>query len=170
MSEKHFGPNWELLKAKLENVRLTARFSVEGTIQEAKYRTLVSPEKHKRASMMAEAFAGEAMDFLRENPSGKLKPVQPTREQLGIFYFLLDSIDNGLLTLEKTEDRVQKDINRPYLVKLYRAGQSLAEGGDLVSQVADLFSRKEVTLVVRGRKPGISFRLQFLWKCWFNFS
>lgn len=35
------------------------------------------------------------MDFLSNNPSVKLKPVQPTEEQLSIFYYLFEKKANN---------------------------------------------------------------------------
>lgn len=147
MSEQHPNPQWELIKAKMDGLRLRARFAADGFIHDTKYKMIVPPEKQKEASTTAEVFAGEVMDFIKDNPSGKLKAVQPTREQLSLVYYLLDSVADGSLLLEKTEGRVNND--RPYLVKVYRAGQPQEESGDLTSQLTELFTKKSATFVVR---------------------
>lgn len=151
MPEQNFGgPNWELVKGKLENVNLRARFAAEGAVQGIRYKAQVSAEIHQRALLMAEVFAGEAMDYLSDNPSAKLKAVQPTEAQLSVFYYLFNTIDRGSLILNSTNGRVQDGTDRPSLVHVYEAGETPEQqGGSLAYDLSDLLGGKHVTLITR---------------------
>lgn len=141
-------PKWDLMNARLDNFRLKVRFATEGFIHDTKFKAMVSKEEQVKASEMSEVFAGEVMGFIKENPSGILKPLQPTREQMGLVYFLLDSIEQEDLVLEETNGRIQKETGRSYLAKVYKTSQNQGED-DFSSRVKDFFTKKEATLVIR---------------------
>lgn len=113
--------NWEKLEFRLRKAVLATRFAAKDVIQEARYRSVVSLKEHARADVMAQAFGSEAMDFIRENPTGILKPVYPTHEQMQVFYNLFENIDQGRLILEKITGRIGVSTNKPYIVHEYVA-------------------------------------------------
>ncbi len=112
--------NFRFSDPKLQLLYLKARFGTRHAIDELRYKSITTPEERKIGSNMAEAFTGEALDFLKDGMTGKLAPLHPTREQLGIFQFLMSSIDNESLGLVKTQGQIWAD-NRPFMVKEYRA-------------------------------------------------
>jgi hypothetical protein len=69
---------------------------------------------------MAGAFIAEAMGFLAENPTSRLKPINPSREQMQVMNYLFDSVDDGNLKLEETNGRVWGK-NRAYISMVYSA-------------------------------------------------
>ena len=87
MFEKYPWSNWELFKARLYSLGVSLESFREDVSQEIRYRFCVPREKHKEASEITAVFIIEAMDFLRENLSDRLRPVRPTRDQLEIFNF-----------------------------------------------------------------------------------
>lgn len=142
------GPDWDLLKAKADNVRIRTQFALDRTVHEAKYRTVVPGKEHKEASRLSEQFAGEALTFLRDNLTAKLQPLHPTKDQVRIFQYLMDSAYDGNLLLKNTQGRLDSK-RRPYVVKHYEAGERFESTGDLADKLAELYQGKDVRMTVR---------------------
>lgn len=148
MSERKQGPDWDLLKARVDHVKISARFALDRVVHELKYRTVVPNEKHKQASGLAEKFAGEGLTFLRDNLTAKLSPLHPTKDQVRIFQYLMDGVDDGSLALRSTEGRLNSD-NRPFVVKHYEAGKRFESTGDLADKLTEIYQGKDIRLTVR---------------------
>lgn len=118
------GPDWKLLKLRLDGVILETKSFTDRVMHEVGYSAIVSKEKHELASRQSNLFAGEVLDFFRENTSSKLEPLHPSRGQLKLFQFLRDSVDDGLLKLKSIEGKVGPQ-NRPFLAKIYEAKNGL---------------------------------------------
>lgn len=140
--------NWDLMKARLDGFRIRARFAAESAVHEVKYRSATSNQEREQGSLMAEVFTGEAMNFLKDNLTAKLSSLHPTREQVGIFQYLMDNIDDGSLILKGTEGRMWSN-NRPFVVKKYQAGERFGSGGDLGSSLTEMYGGKDVHLTTR---------------------
>lgn len=142
------GPNLELeiLKLQLMEYYLAINIAIEDTIHKAKFNKMVPKDIRERASLEAEAFGGEALSFLRENLTSKLKPVHPSKEQVKMFQLLLDSVDNNNLLLKKTRVGLRRG-KRPYVAKGYEYVDD--QGNEIVQGLpSNLFTRREVRLGV----------------------
>jgi len=155
MSERNsFRVDIEQIKKKLESYRLKAKLAVNDVVDENSFRKYVTKEQRELASVQAEAFAGEAMDFFKENLTAKLKPISPNKAQIKLFRFLHESIEDNSLLLEKTRGRVWKGgkKERPYLSKIYRAKDNIDWAGKLTGTLEDIFfnlrQKKDVTLQI----------------------
>jgi len=146
--QPHDNHNWDLMRARLDGLRIRARFAAESAVHEVKYRSATSDQEQERGSLMAEVFTGEAMNFLNYNLTAKLSPLNPTREQVGIFQLLMESIDDGSLILQGTEGRMWSN-NRPFVIKKYQVGERFNAGGDLGSSLTEMFEGKDVHLTTR---------------------
>lgn len=148
MSEWKRGPDWDLLKVEAEGLLIQTRFALDRAVHKVKYHAVVPDAEHQRTSKLAEAFAGEALTFLRDNPTAKLAPLRPTKDQVKIFQYLMDSVNDSSLKLESTEGRLNSD-NRPFVVKHYEAGNRFKFTGDLADELTELYQGKDVRLTVR---------------------
>ncbi|PIR92445.1 hypothetical protein COU01_01760 [Candidatus Falkowbacteria bacterium CG10_big_fil_rev_8_21_14_0_10_44_15] len=141
------GPDWRLIKAKIDYFKTMAGFAISDAKHNLEYRSIVPSEVHERASGLAEAFAGEAMGFLNDNLTAKLKPVNPTHDQLRVFQFLMDSIDDQSLLLKETSGMVWRKT-RPVIIKHYQA-QTDYEGASALESAVKFLSKKSAFLTVR---------------------
>ena len=148
MSERNHGPDWDLIKAKMDNVRIRVGFALDRAAHEVKYRAVVPNAEHKQAAKLAEAFVGEALTFLKDDLTAKLQPLHPTKEQVRIFQYLMESTDDGSLILKSTEGRLSSD-NRPFVVKHYEAGNRFESTGDLADKLTEIYRGQDVRLIVR---------------------
>lgn len=73
------------------------RDMIGNVVSDVKYRAIVPNGEHKQASGMVEAFAGEALSYLNDNLTVKLKPLHPSRSQVSLFQELMESVRNGSL-------------------------------------------------------------------------
>ena len=135
MSEEKGGPDWGLLKKKVDNIRIRARFALDRAVDQAKYHAVVSGERHKEASRLAEAFGGEALTFLEDNLTAKLSPLHPTKAQVRIFQYLMDSAEDGSLKLKSTGGKLYTG-GRPFVIKHYEVGDRFEATGDLADRLA----------------------------------
>lgn len=103
-----------LIKLRLEMLAIRQKINLISAAREVKYRMCVSPEKDSHAREMALAFAGEAIDFLGDNLSAKLSPINPTREQINLFNFFLRKFDDGVFCVNYF--RGVDSIGNPYLL------------------------------------------------------
>lgn len=141
------GPDWRLIKAKIDYFKTMAGFAISDAKHNLEYRAMVPNEVHEQASHLAEAFAGEAMGFLNDNLTAKLKPVNPTNEQLQVFRFLMDSIDDHTLLLKETGGMVWRKT-KPLVIKHYRA-ETDYEGVSILESAVKFLSKKSAFLTVR---------------------
>lgn len=151
MSEgDRFKVEFELAMAKLDNYRMRASRAVKDVIHENKFSKLVSDEQRELASAQAEAFAGETMNFFEENLTAKLKPIAPNKEQVKLFQFLLESIGNKNLVLEKTKGIVLDGSNgeRAAITKKYVASDRKDDTGIIEDTLFNLYQKKHVVLHV----------------------
>ncbi|MBP7927800.1 hypothetical protein KAZ57_01495 [Patescibacteria group bacterium] len=139
---------WVLMKAMLDGLRIRTRFAIERAIHNVKYRAATTAQERGQSSLMAENFTGEALHFLNNNLTAKLAPLHPTREQVGVFQFLMNSIEDGSLILKGTEGRVWPG-NKPFAIKDYQAGGRHNAGNDLGASLAEVFSGKDAHLTTR---------------------
>ncbi|MBU2052147.1 hypothetical protein KKH13_02980 [Patescibacteria group bacterium] len=141
------GPDWRLLKTRINYFRTRVELAIGNAKDEMEYRSVVSGEEHERASKLAEAFSGETLSFLADNLTVKLKPVNPSENQLRTFQFLMDSVDDGTLLLGKTGGRLGRQ-GQPMLFKHYEVSTYL-EGDSPIHDAVNFLSKNQVNLTVR---------------------
>lgn len=145
--EQHPNDKWEQIKLSADNLRFKAEFTARSLIDNIKYKSLVNSSEHENASVITDIFTSEVMDFLKVNPSGKLKTLQPTREQVEIINHLINSVTDETLLLKETMTGVYKE--KPFLVKIYDTRQPEQKNLDVHTQVQLLLNAKESTIAVR---------------------
>lgn len=138
----------ELIKARLSRLRTRARLNTNKVVHEVRYLSSTTAQEREQGSIMAEVFTGEALSFLKDNLTAKLSPLHPTGEQVAVFQFLMDSIDDESLVLMKTEGRMYSS-RKPFVVKKYQSGDRFSTGGDLVASLKEMFVGKDVHLLTR---------------------
>lgn len=146
-SEQHPNYKWELIKSSANYLRTSAEFAAKDLIDDIKYKSLVNQNEHERASVITDVFTSEVLDFLKVNPSGKLKTLQPTKEQLAVVNILLNSVTEETLLLRRTMTGVYK--KKPFLAKIYDTKQPEEENIDIYSQVQHLLNIKKSSIAVR---------------------
>lgn len=131
MSEQpSFNPKWELAKLKVAGAiskvlripELPAKVN-----NQVNYKLLVSESEHQQELRKAEAFAGEVLDFFAQNTGTKLASLRPSGEQLRMFNFLLESVDQGSLIRKKTEIAVDWS-RRPVIEMRYENSKGYISG------------------------------------------
>ena len=148
MSEQKPNRNWELFKAKADNIRIRTTFALDDAIKEIQYRTVIPPEKHKVSSGLAEAFGGESLTFLKDNLTAKLNPLHPSKDQIRLFQHVIDSADSNDLLLKETRGRLYTG-DRPMITKHYEALSRFENTGDPIDRIMDLQRSQESNLTVR---------------------
>lgn len=143
MSEQKPNRNWELFKAKADNIRIRTTFALDDAIKEIQYRTVIPPEKHKVSSGLAEAFGGESLTFLKDNLTAKLNPLHPSKDQIRLFQHVIDSADSNDLLLKETRGRLYTG-DRPMITKHYEALSRFENTGDPIDRIWTYKDRKNL--------------------------
>ena len=128
MNTEKFKSNLKLARVKVYSAINRGQFKFSRGVDNAKYYTIVSQETHKRTTERADFFTGEMLAYLKENPTGILKPLYPTREQFQMVELILDGINNGTIRFIRSGGKLLDD--RPYIYKFSRAGNPLFENRD----------------------------------------
>src|SRR5689334_10834698 len=83
-----------------------------------KYKLTIPRQQRQEAEINRQIFLGGALDYLREDTTNKLGVLQPTSSQVRSFYYLLNSVEDGTLILDKTAG-FYNDIGKAGLVSSY---------------------------------------------------
>lgn len=154
-------PDWDLFRVQLGSIGLHTGLKLDSARREVEYRTIVSNAEHQEAMALSQAFGGEFINFLGESGGARLAPLGPTRDQLRVFNFMLDCVDDGSLQHTKTNGLVWHAAQlMPLLAQKYEANGYM--GGQPPDSEWDLPYKKSVHATVRWgvREPfphGFSF-------------